>query len=301
LFLGKEVPKVTRSFNDFWNHDLSVNIENIVEGNPETLNHPNRFDRLHEYACNPKNFWPQVRTRIENLPSTFASIQQQESLIWLDSVSFISDAPGKNAGNQGLSGGGVTTDQLIGLVKNATTSIDIQSPYLITTELSQGLFAEAVKRGVRVRILTNSLASTDNVEAFSSYQSSRAQLLATGVEIYEFRPDAAERNQMMTSVLNEKPEHQPIFGLHAKSMVIDGDITVIGTFNLDPRSANLNTECLFIIPSAKIAGGVLQGMTVEFEPQNSWRITTQFNPDSIVPTGKRVKTWSRKLLPKSIL
>lgn len=301
LFLGQEVANVTTSFESFWTDDLSVSLEEIVAANPETINHPNRFDRLHEYACNPKNFWPKVRTRIENLPSTFASIQKDGALVWVDSVSFISDDPGKNNGNQGLSGGGITTDQLIQLVKNAKTSIDIQSPYLITTELSQNLFAAAVKRGVKIRILTNSLASTDNVEAFSSYQSSREELLATGVEIYEFRPDAAERNRMMTSELNEKPEHQPIFGLHAKSMVVDNEITVIGTFNLDPRSANLNTECLFIIPSTEIASGVSQGMEVEFQPENSWHITTDYNPDSMVPAGKRVKTWSRKILPKSIL
>lgn len=301
LFLGKEVPKVTASFTEFWTDELSVNLEDIVSGNPETIQNPNRFNRLHEYACNPENYWPQVRHRIENLPSTFASIQQENRLIWLDSVSFVSDRPGKNEGHHGLSGGGETTDELISLIKNAHASIDIQSPYLITTALSQQLFKNAVDRGVKIRILTNSLASTDNVEAFSSYQSSRTQLLATGVEIYEFKPNAAERNRMMTSELNKNPAHKPIFGLHAKSMVIDGKLTVIGTFNLDPRSANLNTECLFIIPSQRIADGVAQGMEIEFLPENSWHVTTNFNPDSIVPAGKRLKTWTRKILPKSIL
>ena len=64
--------------------------------------------------------------------------------------------------------------------------------------------------------------------------------------------------------------HTPIFGLHAKSMVIDGKVSVIGTFNLDPRSANLNTECITIIHSKEISAGVLMGMEEEFKPENSW-------------------------------
>ena len=75
------------------------------------------------------------------------------------------------------------------------------------------------------------------------------ELLATGVRIFEFRPDAAERRRIMTSALQEEIDFTPVFGLHAKSMVIDGYTTVIGTFNLDPRSANLNTECVTIIHS----------------------------------------------------
>jgi len=186
-------------------------------------------------------------------------------------------------------------------VKNAKLSIDIQTPYLITTELSQNLFEKAVQRGVKIRILTNSIASTDNLEAFSSYQSNRQELLKTGVEIYEFRPDAAVRTKIMTGELQEKLNYKPIFGLHAKSMVIDGKTTVIGTFNLDPRSANLNTECMVIINSNKIALSVLKGIEEEFKPENSWKTTLDYNPDNEVTKFKRIKTWTRKIIPKEIL
>ena len=149
--------------------------------------------------------------------------------------------------------------------------------------------------------MTNSLASTDNVEAFSSYQTDRKTLLETGVRIYEFRPDAAERTRIMTGELQKTLDHKPIFGLHAKSMVVDGQITVIGTFNLDPRSANLNTECVTVIHSEKISEQVLKGMEEEFKAENSWETTVDFNPDSEVSNLKRVKTWTRKILPKDIL
>ena len=105
----------------------------------------------------------------------------------------------------------------------------------------------------------------------------------------------------MTGELQTELDYAPVFGLHAKSMVIDGKTTVIGTFNLDPRSANLNTECIVIVDSDKISQGVLKGMDIEFMPENSWETTLDFNPDSEVSNYKRLKTWTRKILPKAIL
>ena len=301
LLMGKVSNDVNTSFEDYWNSDLSINVTDVIK-EEEDVNYPeNRFDNLHEYACNPENFWPQVRERIANLPTTFKDISESGNLVWVDDIEFVSDVPGKNDGESGLGGGGLSTTKLIELVKNAKTSIDIQTPYLITTELSQNLFKDAVDRGVKVRILTNSLASTDNVEAFSSYQTDRKKLLETGVRIFEFRPDAEERIRIMTGELQETLDEKPIFGLHAKSMVIDNKTTVVGTFNLDPRSANLNTECIVIVNSEKITEGVLKGMNEEFEPENSWETTLDFNPDSEVGNMKRIKTWTRKILPKSIL
>lgn len=301
LLLGKVTKHVSASFDTFWIDSLSVPIIKLAEEFDIMEEVQSRFNLLHEYACNPENYWPQIRTRIENLHTTFEEIKSSGDLTWVDSVVFVSDVPGKNDGSSGLGGGGLSTTALIELVKKATSTIEIQSPYLITSELSQNLFREAVDRGVKIRILTNSLASTDNLEAFASYQSDRKTLLETGVRIFEFRPDAQVRMKIMTAELQSTLEYAPIFGLHAKSMVIDGKIAVIGTFNLDPRSANLNTECITIIYSEKVAKEVLLGMETEFEPENSWETTFDFNPDSEVTNVKRIKTWTRKILPKDIL
>lgn len=297
LLIGKAATTIQGSFEQFWNSQLSVPITKLVEEPGNDFKDSTKFQRLHQYACNPDNFWPQVRERISKLPEAFHNIQNSGELVWLDSVFFVSDTPGKN--DKGF--GGVCTSALINLVKEAKTSIDIQSPYLITTGLGRTLFQEATKRGVKIRILTNSLASTDNLEAFSGYQRDRKELLETGVKIYEFRPDAAERYKVMTGALQEKLNYTPVFGLHAKSMVIDGKITVIGTFNLDPRSANLNTECVTIIHSPEIAAGVLKGMEEEFKPENSWETTLQSNPDHMAGTKKRVNTLTKRLIPKQIL
>jgi cardiolipin synthase C len=301
FLLGKIAPQITNSFNQFWESNLSVPVEKIVSTHEINSADSGRFDNLHLYACNPDNFWPQVREKITQLPQAFKTIQQSGELVWLDSLQFVSDIPGKNKTTKGLGGGGNTTNALIKLVQQAKHSIDIQSPYLITSEQSRLLFKKATARGVKVRILTNSLASTDNVEAFSGYQRDRNKLLACGVRIFEYKPDAAIRKKIMTNALQEKMNFTPIFGLHAKSMVIDSQTTVIGTFNLDPRSANLNTECIVIIPSKKIASMVLLGMNEEFEPENAWETTNTFNPDNKVKKTKQLKSWTRKIVPKGIL
>jgi Phosphatidylserine/phosphatidylglycerophosphate/cardiolipin synthases and related enzymes len=125
--------------------------------------------------------------------------------------------------------------------------------------------------------------------------------LSTGVRIYEFRPDAAIRFKIMTGALQKKVNYAPTFGLHAKSIAIDGEIAVIGTFNLDPRSANLNTECVAIIYDNKIAGDLIHAMKEDMKPENAWETTNQNNPDSEAGWLKRSKVWIRGVVPKSVL
>ncbi len=301
LLLGKTVKTMKASFNQFWNDTTAVTVNTLVKDTTAKASTKNMYEALHQYACNPENFWPQVREEIKNLPQAFKAIQQSGKLIWVDSVAFVSDAPGKFIKKDKTIGGGITTLALINLVMKAKKSVVIQSPYLITTELGQKVFSETVKRGVNIRILTNSLGSNDNYEAFAGYQKCRKDLLKTGVRIFEFKPDAACRYQLLTSALQKKMDYKPIFGLHAKSMVIDDSITVIGTFNLDPRSANFNTECFAVIYSKDIAKSVLEGMELEMKPENAWETTLQFNPDALFGKKNQLKSWVRKAVPSGIL
>ncbi|OFY83817.1 MAG: cardiolipin synthase [Bacteroidetes bacterium RIFCSPLOWO2_12_FULL_35_15] len=301
LLIGGVTKDVQQSFEEFWDSPISLPVTELVDTSKFNFNDPNRFESLHQYACDSNNFWPQVREKIKNVPIAFEEIQRSGRLQWVDSIQFVSDMPGKNDGKQGLEGGGISTTALINLVKKAKRSIMIQSPYLITTELGKKLFQEAVARGVDVKIMTNSLASTDNLEAFSGYQRDRELLLMTGVRIFEYKPDAEVRYKIMTGALQKKVNYTPVFGLHAKSMVIDEEITVIGTFNLDPRSANLNTECVSIIYSEKISKEVLKGMEEELKPENCWETTFKFNPDSEAGLKKNLKLAPMKIIPKGIL
>jgi phosphatidylserine/phosphatidylglycerophosphate/cardiolipin synthase-like enzyme len=298
LLLGGITGEVQSSFNQFWHNDLSVPVEQLVK-NSTTFD--TNYNALHQYACDPENFVPQVRAAINNLPEVFNDIHQTGQLHWLKGVEYVSDLPGKNEGEKFLGGSGLSTERLISLVQNAKKSVTIQTPYLVTTKLARNIFKILVEQGVEVKILTNSLASNDNLEAFSGYQRDRSALLATGVKIYEFKPDAQIRQKVMSEVMQEQLPTMPIFALHAKSMVIDDNITVIGTFNVDPRSANLNTESITIIPSKAIATTVKKGMLEEMLPENAWETTTKWNPDGEVSKLKQISVKLRRIVPKNIL
>ena len=301
LLLGGVATTVQRSFDEYWTNPLSHPVAALVKPTRAELPDSVFIQRVHSYACDPRNYWPQVRARVQAIPAEFARIRASGALAWLDSVHFVYDVPGKNDGHAGLGGGGVALDTLMQLVRDARASIDIQSPYLITTTRGRSLLRDAVARGVRVRILTNSLASTDNLEAFSGYARDRDALLETGARIFEVRPDASARLTIMTGSLQGTLKRPPIFGLHAKSMVIDGHITVVGTFNMDPRSANLNTECVTIIYSDSIAAGVERRMEEEFGPTNAWETTRGANPDGYASGRKRMRAWFRRVVPKAVL
>ncbi len=301
LLMGQAVQEVSASFEAFWNDSQSVDILDILDTADYNLNTEVKYEYLHQYACNPNNFWPQIRERIRNLPAAFEEVMESGDLVWVKDVRFVSDVPGKNDRSEGFRGGGVCTDSLVQLIARAKKKVSIQSPYLVTTELSQNLFREAIERGVEIDILTNSLGSTDNLEAFHGYQRDRQKLLDIGVNIYEFKPDARVRYEIMTGALQETLDYAPIFGLHAKSMVVDEKIAVIGTFNLDPRSANLNTECIAIIRDDKIAGDLQMAMEIDKQPENAWKITPDFNPDGETPWQKRFSLWWRRVVPKEIL
>ena len=273
LLLGGVVAQVDSVFEQYWNDRLSREVQTLARSSEAAVDRADRLEWLHQYACDPANYWPQVRERMNAVPRAFNAIVESGQLQWVDRVDFVSDVPGKNDGTEGMRGGGLTLDALLALVRNARTSITIQTPYLATTSLGRSAFRDAVNRGVEVRILTNSLAATDNLEAFSGYQRDRTLLLQTGVRIFEFRPDAAVRTTIMTGARTQKLEQLPIFAVHAKSMVIDGHITVIGTFNLDPRSANLNTESVAVIYSDEIAAGVLAGIELALQPESAWETT----------------------------
>jgi phosphatidylserine/phosphatidylglycerophosphate/cardiolipin synthase-like enzyme len=298
LLLGGMTGDIQASFNQFWHDALSIPVDELISSK-DKIN--TNFNALHQYACDPANFEPKIRKQINNLPAAFKEIEQAGALHWINGVEYISDLPGKNDGNDFLGGSGLSTQRLISLVQNAKKSVTIQTPYLVTTDLSKKLFKTLVNNGVEVKILTNSLASNDNLEAFSGYQRDRKALLKTGVKIFEFKPDAQIRKKVMSEVMEGKLQEMPIFGLHAKSMVIDDDITVIGTFNLDPRSANLNTESITIIPSKKVSLSVKAGMLEEMQPENAWQTTLEWNPDGEESMLKQLGVKLRRVVPKNIL
>jgi len=297
LLIDGEVADAQASFEEFWAHPLAQPIEGLI-GKPLPYAKERVWAAMHEYSCDPEHFLPMIRQRVAAVPASLRQRVGEGQLSRVARVEYVSDAPGKNSA-ESLTGGGVSTDALIALVRDAKQSIVIQSPYLVTTELGLGVFAEAEARGVQVRILTNSLAATDNVMAFAGYRAGSDALLKAGVDLYEVKPEPAVQDEVMNGPAAQR--RRSSMALHAKSMVIDGKIAVVGSFNLDPRSANLNTESVTVIYSQVVAQHILKRMETEMGPDNAWQLSEDFNPDKEASVLLRMKVFIARLVPIELL
>jgi cardiolipin synthase C len=127
--------------------------------------------------------------------------------------------------------------------------LDIISPYFVPGAVGTEMLADMVRRGVQVRVLTNSLASSDERVVHAGYLKRRLDLLRAGVQLYELKPGAAK------SSLRVRGRFGPakVSGLHAKVYAVDGKRIFVGSFNFDQRSAHLNTEMGLVIDSPTAA------------------------------------------------
>ena len=147
---------------------------------------------------------------------------------------------------------GVRVAELLGMARR---SIVIESPYVVPTRSMLALLEKKAAEGVRVRIVTNSVHSTDGLLMYVAYLKYRRRLLRAGIELQEFKgPDT----------------------LHAKSMVIDGRIAVVGSYNLDPRSENLNAEAMCAAEGRAAAQALLA--SIDRDAANATTITSHPRP-----------------------
>lgn len=153
-------------------------------------------------------------------------------------------------------------------IANIDKEFVAESAYLIPTQSGIDYMAEMVGKGVRVRLLTNSLMSNNHITAHSGYMKYRKDMLKAGAELHELRADAALREHFKA---NEEDVEVPA-GIHTKSFVIDGEQALIGSFNFDPRSRDLNSEIGLVIASEEFAREVLDVMEQDFHPENSYRL-----------------------------
>jgi putative cardiolipin synthase len=160
----------------------------------------------------------------------------------------------------------------------------IEVPYFVVRE--RGL--EAVKRlhdrGVRIRVLTNSLASNDVLAAHAGHAEHRKELIAAGAELYELRSEPAAKKR--TFYLSGSGRST----LHNKVMVFDRKDVFIGSLNLDPRSGDINTEAGLYIESPELAAQVMAYMDEGVLPQYSYRVLLDADGDLYWVTETNGKT-----------
>jgi cardiolipin synthase C len=300
LVMGPVASDMQASFNRFWASPLSARVEERFDiaktlGASATDRDSSRaavYADLRRYAADTSNFAPELRAAIGALDTSFPALVRD--LSW-GRVDFLSDTPGKNDGRSSLGGGGLTTAALADLLRGARGEVLIQSPYLVLSDPAIELFRTLRARGVRVRISTNSLASTDNLQAFSGYRNQRALLAQLGIDVREFRPDPQVEAALMERFAALK-QQAPIFALHAKTLIVDRRVVYIGTYNLDPRSENLNTEVGVVIHDPAQAARVAAAVLTDLSPGNSW-IPVVDAPDRFASLWKRFAVRFWQLLP----
>jgi putative cardiolipin synthase len=154
------------------------------------------------------------------------------------------------------------------LVASAEREVLISSPYFIPDAEFRELLRSLVARGVRVRVVTNSLATNNHVVAHTGYRRWRRTVLRSGVELYELRADAAALPLYVTP-----PTMSGALGLHTKAVVVDGRRAFVGSPNVDPRSMVLNTEIGVATDSTELAARVAALIERDMSPENAWRVT----------------------------
>ena len=152
-------------------------------------------------------------------------------------------------------------------VDRLNSELLIESAYFVPGELVIEGLNTAHDRGVRIRILTNSLASNDVVAAHAGYVKCRKGLVEKGLEIHELRPDARLARKEWS-----RDAEDLAAALHTKAIVFDRETVFIGSFNLDFRSAHINTEVGLYIESPEIARQVADYMDIGAAPENSYRV-----------------------------
>jgi putative cardiolipin synthase len=139
--------------------------------------------------------------------------------------------------------------KLLDILGESVAELDLVSPYFVPTALGVDMFVTMAERGVRIRILVNSLEATDVDAVHSGYAKWRKPLLEAGIKLYEMRLVSAEGSDRKGSGLLGSSASS----VHAKTFAVDRSRIFIGSFNFDPRSANLNTELGFVIESPELA------------------------------------------------
>jgi putative cardiolipin synthase len=156
------------------------------------------------------------------------------------------------------------------LVAATHREVLVESAYFILGDESLATAGALTSRGVRLRALTNSLASNDLVTNHSGYARRRPAMLRAGIELHELRPDAAACLRLVT--VSPACTVAPGFSLHSKSLVLDRRVVYVGSFNLNLRSAYLNSETALIVESPELAARVAASIEELLAPASSWEV-----------------------------
>ncbi len=245
LAVGPVVQEVTLDFARYWDSRAVQPLSAVVDTVPERA------------AITLPEAWRNDEKTQRYLQRIHAStfVSQLESgelpLIWAE-TRLLSDDPRKGLGR--ARAGSLLPQRMLEVIGQPQHQFDIISAYFVPTRAGVAQLLSLVRKGVRIAILTNSLAANDVSVVHAGYAKWRKKLLRHGITLYELKPQSDSR---------DKPHDRGLTGnsgssLHAKTFSVDNEKVFIGSFNFDPRSAMLNTEMGFVINSDLLATRIHQ-------------------------------------------
>jgi len=259
---GPITHQISKNFDRYWNSDESFPISALNLPPPDAKTIAKLHDEMEQH-------WEQMLKspmggKLRKMPLPHEVKGGEVPLTWA-AAELASDSPGKinQPSETAISAPEIRIDQL---VSHAQHEFIIFTPYFVPLDSGVEWLNALVARGVAVRIVTNSLSSTDMVPAQAGYSHYREALVKGGVELYETKseqPKPPARAMLKPSSQN---------GLHAKIYMIDRRNLVIGSFNLDPRSAQLNTEQVLVIHSQPLCAKIARLFEEVTAPASSYRV-----------------------------
>ena len=249
LLIGKVVADIDNSFASYWSSPLSFDIETLAKFDDDVT--PDFLKALDKLGIDEENnegsSLTVYKAAIKDSTIDTDLINKRVPFRWTD-MQFLSDDVGKLS--KSVSSETNLVHQLRTLLGSPTKKLTIISSYFVPTKDGVDTLVKLAKSGVDIKILTNSFDATDVTAVHSGYSQWRPSLLRSGVKIYELKSTAAEEkrdNKLW------RARSQSSTSLHAKTFAVDDYQVFIGSYNVDPRSANINTEMGVIINDDELA------------------------------------------------
>ena len=248
LLIGKVVADIDNSFMDYWSSPISFDVETLVRlDKGASSDFLSSLDHLKNDKNLPRSSLSMYRSAIEDSSIDTDLINKRIPFRW-SNMQFLSDDVGKLTKS-------VPTDtnlvqQLRTLLGRPSKQLTIISSYFVPTKDGVDTLVQLADSGVKIKILTNSFDATDVTAVHSGYSQWRPKMLRAGIKIYELKSTASEEQRENKLW---KARSQSSTSLHAKTFAVDDHQVFIGSYNVDPRSANINTEMGVIINDDELA------------------------------------------------
>lgn len=258
LFMaGPAVAGLSQAFETFWNDRWSVPIEAFTPDKADPGQVRATLEARADAGARGIYRRAMGSTYLKDLRSGRHPATWARARVVSDAPSKLRLAPGPGERR--------VADALVQRLRRAQSQVTIISPYFVPRNWGASLFTDLAERGVRVRIVTNSLAANNHAYVHGGYMRHRAALLAAGVELYEVRADALSRIGEVAA------ESGTQLTMHTKLIIIDEDTSFVGSLNFDPRSINLNTEMGVFIEGRQAATGFLRAIEQDL-PKYTFRL-----------------------------